>query len=148
MSNTEPRRLRIVERLAQKMYEASEPGNILWLRRGWIVRKTWLKKAQERLRVPATQSIGLMPGGMSGEDQNIAFVEYLQRATGRGGLESDQRRRRAYRYGEVPRRSSYTNLWPSPVAPLKLSYFLHLPIWARTLPLKGLLKRQIDSTSV
>ena len=49
MSNTEPRRLRIVERLAQKMYEASEPGNILWLRRGWIVRKTWLKKAQERL---------------------------------------------------------------------------------------------------
>jgi hypothetical protein len=31
------------------MYEASEPGNILWLRRGWIVRKAWLKKAQERL---------------------------------------------------------------------------------------------------
>ncbi len=32
------------------MYEASEPGNILWLRRGWIVRETWLKKAQERLQ--------------------------------------------------------------------------------------------------
>jgi hypothetical protein len=31
------------------MYEASEPGDILWLRRGWIVRETWLKKAQERL---------------------------------------------------------------------------------------------------
>ena len=49
LSNTELRRLRIVERLAQKMYEASEAGNILWLRRGWIVRETWMKKAQERL---------------------------------------------------------------------------------------------------
>ncbi len=33
-------------------------------------------------------------------------------------------------------------------SPLKLSYFSHLPIWALTLPLKGLLRRQIDSTSV
>jgi hypothetical protein len=50
LSNTDQRRGRIVERLARKMYEASEPGNILWLRRGWIVRETWLKKAQERLQ--------------------------------------------------------------------------------------------------
>jgi threonyl-tRNA synthetase len=49
LSNTERRRVRIVERLAQKMYEASEPGSILWLRRGWIVREAWLRKAQERL---------------------------------------------------------------------------------------------------
>ena len=33
-------------------------------------------------------------------------------------------------------------------SPLKLSYFLHLTIWARALPLKGLSMRQIDSTSV
>src|ERR1700757_1586015 len=49
LSNTELRKARIVERLARKMYEASEQGNILWLRRGWIVRQTWLQKAQERL---------------------------------------------------------------------------------------------------
>jgi len=49
LSNTDLRHGRIVERLAQRMYEASEPGNILWLRRGWIVRESWLKKAQERL---------------------------------------------------------------------------------------------------
>ena len=49
MSNTDLKRARIVERLAQKMYEASEPGDILWLRRGWIVREAWLRKARERL---------------------------------------------------------------------------------------------------
>jgi hypothetical protein len=49
LSNTERRRVGIVERLAQKMYEASEPGNMLWLRRGWTVREIWLKKARERL---------------------------------------------------------------------------------------------------
>jgi len=50
MSNADIRRGRIVERLAQKMYEASEPGNALWLRRGWIVREIWLKKAQEKIQ--------------------------------------------------------------------------------------------------
>jgi hypothetical protein len=49
LSNAERGRVRIVERLAQKMYEASEPSNILWIRRGWTVRETWLKKSQERL---------------------------------------------------------------------------------------------------
>ena len=43
------RRLRVVERLAGRMYNADDPGGIPWLRRGWTVRQAWLRKAQERL---------------------------------------------------------------------------------------------------
>jgi len=31
------------------MYEASEPGGMLWMQRGWLVREIWLRKAQERI---------------------------------------------------------------------------------------------------
>jgi hypothetical protein len=45
-----PKRLRVVERLANKLYDASAPRNTPWLRQGWTVRQAWLKEAGERLR--------------------------------------------------------------------------------------------------
>jgi hypothetical protein len=38
-----------VERLACKMYEADASDSLPWLRHGWTVRETWLKKAREKL---------------------------------------------------------------------------------------------------
>jgi hypothetical protein len=49
LSSAEFRRSRLVERLAHKMYEASEPASMPWLRQGWDVRQAWLRMAQERL---------------------------------------------------------------------------------------------------
>lgn len=40
--------MRAIERLAQKMYEANNPGDIPWVGRGWDVRKAWLSKARQR----------------------------------------------------------------------------------------------------
>jgi hypothetical protein len=45
-----PKRLRVVERLANKLYDASGPRGTPWLRQGWTVRQAWLKEAGERLR--------------------------------------------------------------------------------------------------
>ena len=45
-----PKRLRVVERLANKLYDASGPRSTPWLRQGWTVRQAWLKEAGERLR--------------------------------------------------------------------------------------------------
>jgi hypothetical protein len=42
-------RLRAIEALAQRMYEAAHPGELPWSRRGWVIRKTWLTRAQQRL---------------------------------------------------------------------------------------------------
>jgi hypothetical protein len=50
LASLEPRRARIVERLAFRMYEAGETSGIPWLRRGWTVRAAWLKAAQESLQ--------------------------------------------------------------------------------------------------
>jgi hypothetical protein len=36
---------RAVEALARKLYEASNPGGVSWVRCGWTVRETWLDKA-------------------------------------------------------------------------------------------------------
>jgi hypothetical protein len=46
MSNS---RVRAIETLAQRMYEANQPGDVPWSRRGWVIRKTWLTRAQQRL---------------------------------------------------------------------------------------------------
>jgi len=40
---------RAVELLARKMYEANDPADMPWIRRGWDVRQAWLRKAQRRL---------------------------------------------------------------------------------------------------
>ena len=58
MPSIEPKHARAVERLAFRMYEASETSGIPWLRRGWTVRVAWLKAAQERL-----QDTGMYTGG-------------------------------------------------------------------------------------
>jgi hypothetical protein len=44
-----PKRLRAVERLAQRLYEQSNPGPKPWLRLGWDVREAWLLKARNSL---------------------------------------------------------------------------------------------------
>jgi hypothetical protein len=44
-----PKRLRVEERLANSMYDASDPGSTPWLRQGWTVRHAWLMRARERL---------------------------------------------------------------------------------------------------
>lgn len=44
-----PKRVRAVERLAEKLYLQSNPGNKPWLRLGWDVRESWLLKARESL---------------------------------------------------------------------------------------------------
>lgn len=41
--------LRAVERLARKLYDANDPGDIPWARRGWDVRKGWLNQARQKL---------------------------------------------------------------------------------------------------
>jgi hypothetical protein len=45
-----PKQLRVVERLANKLYDASGPRATPWLRQGWTVRQAWLKEAGQRLR--------------------------------------------------------------------------------------------------
>ena len=38
-----------VERLARKMYEASNPDGKSWLQHGWTIREAWLNEARRRL---------------------------------------------------------------------------------------------------
>ena len=49
MPDIGPKRRRLVERLANKLYDASGPRGTPWLRQGWNVRQAWLKEAGERL---------------------------------------------------------------------------------------------------
>jgi hypothetical protein len=39
----------MVERLASRMYDASDPGSIPWPRQGWTIRHAWLERARDRL---------------------------------------------------------------------------------------------------
>jgi hypothetical protein len=39
---------RAIEALARKLYEASSPGGISWLRCGWTIREVWLSQAQQQ----------------------------------------------------------------------------------------------------
>ena len=50
MPDLGPKQLRVVERLANKLYDAAGPRGTPWLRQGWTVRQAWLKEAGERLR--------------------------------------------------------------------------------------------------
>ena len=49
MFSTGARRARAVERLAEKMYQAGNPGLRPWLRLGWGVREVWMKRASQVL---------------------------------------------------------------------------------------------------
>lgn len=40
---------RLVEALAQTLYEASDPGGIPWVKRSRIVRDPWLKRAEQQI---------------------------------------------------------------------------------------------------
>ena len=59
-----PKRLRVVERLANKLYDASGPRGTPWLRQGWTVRQAWLEEAGERLR--EGQGLGERLGALRG----------------------------------------------------------------------------------
>jgi hypothetical protein len=41
-------RRRIVEALAQALYEASDPGGVPWVKRSQVVRDPWLRKAEQQ----------------------------------------------------------------------------------------------------
>ena len=41
--------LRSVEKLAQTLYEASDPGGPPWVKRGRVVREPWLELARDRI---------------------------------------------------------------------------------------------------
>jgi hypothetical protein len=58
-----PKRRSVVERLANKLYDASGP-RAPWLRQGWNVRQAWLKEAGERLR--DAESFGDRLGALRG----------------------------------------------------------------------------------
>jgi len=49
-----PKRVRIVERVAQKLYEQAHAGAKPWVRLGWDARETWLAKARESLDTPSS----------------------------------------------------------------------------------------------
>ena len=59
-----PKHLRVVERLANKLYDASGPRSTPWLRQGWTVRQAWLQEAGERLR--EAQGFGDRLGALRG----------------------------------------------------------------------------------
>jgi hypothetical protein len=44
-----PRLRRSVEKLAQTLYEASDPSGIPWVRRGLAVRDPWLQVARQQI---------------------------------------------------------------------------------------------------
>jgi hypothetical protein len=49
MSNIKLARQRAIETLARDMYEANDPRDTLWVRRGWATREIWLTAAKRRL---------------------------------------------------------------------------------------------------
>ena len=49
-------RRRVVEALAQALYEASDPGGVPWAKRTQVVRDPWLRKAEEQSPSPEDRS--------------------------------------------------------------------------------------------
>jgi hypothetical protein len=49
-------RRRLVEALAQTLYEESDPGGVPWARRPRIVRDAWLLRAEQQISSAADQS--------------------------------------------------------------------------------------------